>query len=943
MRIRTGYSFRSAFGMIEDAMSALIDAGYEAAPISDRMSTFGFNRWTKLCAKKGIRPIYGVEIPCAAIFGEKKPTVDYWTFFAVDSLRPLHDLIWLATNNVSKEPSLLYAQALRAEGVVAIAGERLQVDSLPQGLPLPYLALSPSTPKGLVRRAVDRGVPLVASCDNYYPRAADLETYRVALGHRSGTQTYPRHIMSDHEWSEWMGEEGFAPEMLADAVANRDKLMDGCRATMRKAKLLSPAKEKTLLQMCLDGALVLGVDMLDPVYSARLDRELGVIVEKDFEDYFYILADLIQWAKARMVVGPARGSSCGSLVCYLLGITSIDPIPYDLIFERFIDINRADLPDVDVDFSDVNRHLVFTYAEERYGKERVARLGTVGMFKAQSAFNQVGKVLKIPKWKMDKVSETIVTRSAGDARALMAVEDTLALTEAGRSLLKEHPEISVAMLLEGHPDVASQHAAGLLLTDEPITEYVAMDARKRAAWCDKKDAEDLNLLKIDALGLVQLSIFERTLELIGEKPISGWLEQIPLDDAAAFAVLNRRHFSGIFQVTGQAVRGLAEKIHFENLNDLVALGALGRPGPMQSGGAATWIKRRAGEPWQEHPHPLLAELTRETYGVIIYQETVMRIVRELGGFSWSDTSKVRKMMSSTQGDEAFAVWWPMFRDGAKANDMSEHDAQAVWDQIRSFGSWAFNKSHSVAYGVISYWCAWLKAHHPLAFAAATLDAEKDPAKQIETLRELAAEGVSYVAVDPDRSVDRWAIDGKRLIGPLTAIKGIGPAKVREIIDCRSSGKEIRPALKKQLEGAKTEIDTLFPVADAVKRLHPDLAAIKIFSDPVPVEMVQPGIRGDVMVFALITRIAIKDENAPEMIEKRNGRRITGPDQGVNIFARDDSGEIFCKIDRRDYAALAPAFLDRAKAGKSIYAIKGQCPQGFRMISIKAIRYLGDLS
>lgn len=253
-----------------------------------------------------------------------------------------------------------------------------------------------------------------------------------------------------------------------------------------------------------------------------------------------------------------------------------------------------------------------------------------------------------------------------------------------------------------------------------------------------------------------------------------------------------------------------------------------------------------------------------------------------------------------------------------------------------------HNSHAVAYGIVSYWCCWLKAHHPLAFAAATLDAESDPQRQIATLRELALEGVSYVPVDPSHSGERWEIaNGQTLVGPLTAIKGIGPAKVREIIEARAKGGELRPALLKQLQQAKTEIDSLFPIADAVRRLHPDLAAINIFTEPTPVVRVQPGLSGDVVILALVKRIAPRDENDSIKVTKR-GYKVQGPAQALNLFLADDTDEIFCKVDRFNFERLGRKIMEEGRSGKSLYAIKGQVPSDFRMIKVKAVRYLGEI-
>lgn len=945
-RIRSGYSFRTAAGHLPDVMSRLQEIGETVAPLTDRMSTWGFNRWTKLSEKAGLRPVYGCEIAVVPALGEKKPVTDYWTFFALDELRPLHDLIGLATSNPGKEPSLLYRQALQAQGVAIVAGERLQVKELPEELPDSFsVALSPSTPKGLVKAARERGLAFTASSDNYYPRATDKEFYRIALGWRSNTQIWPMYILGEDEWStatRWSANE----TLQQDARNNRDALLDRCRATMKKAKLLSPEKPATLEELCRRGAVEKGVNLEDPVYAERLERELKLIAEKDFADYFYILADIIGWARERMVVGPARGSSCGSLVCYLLDITTIDPIPYGLIFERFIDINRRDLPDIDVDFSDVRRDMVFDYAIEKFGREHVARLGTVGMFKPRSAVNQAGAALRIPKWRTEKVLDSIIERSSGDSRAMQALEDTLNETDAGRALLHDHPELKIAERLEGHPNVSSQHAAGVLITEDPITEYVAVDQRSGVAWCDKKDSEDLNLLKIDALGLTQLSIFERVLELIGERPESRFLERIPLDDPAAFAVLNRRHFAGIFQFTGTAMRSLASQIHYDQLQDVVATTALARPGPLATGGAHAWVRRKQGLEAPTAIHPMLTELTKETFGVVVYQEQVMRVVREMGMMSWEDTSAIRKAMSGRLGNEFFERYWLKFKDGALLNGLDEGLARTIWDQVNTFGSWAFNLSHALAYGIVSYWCCWLKAHHPLEFAAATLDSEKDPGKQIAMLRELADEGVSYSAVDPDHSTDRWAVaastdGGRKLVGPLTAIKGIGPAKVREIMEARRAGQPLRPALLKQLQQAKTEIDSLFPIADAIKRLHPDLSAINILSQPTAVAEVQPGVKGDVLILARVNKIAPKDENENVNVMKR-GYAVKGPTQSLNLFFADDSGEIYAKVDRFNYERLGKPIVEGGRAGKSLYAIKGWVPQDFRMIKIKQVKYLGEL-
>jgi len=954
MRIRTGYSFRVAVGHLPDVITRIKEIGWQVAPISDTNSTFGFNRWTKASKKEGLRPIYGVELAVATpTVGDEKSVADRWTFFATDQLRPLHDLIGLATSN---DDELTYKQAMAFTGI-KIVGERCQLNYLKPVKDL-YVGLSPATPKSLFAEAKKRGFKFIACGDNVYPASADKEFYRVTLGKRSNTQTYPQWILSDKEWREsvkYIAEK----KDQESAIKNREAAMASCVAVMKKATMLIPEKPKTLRQMCIEGAKRTGVNLKDKVYSERLDRELMLIKDKNFEDYFYIIADMINWAKQRMIVGPARGSSCGSLVCYLLNITTIDPIPFGLIFERFIDVNRKDLPDIDIDFSDQRRQMVFDYAEQKYGADHVARLGTVGLFKPKSALNQAGIALQIPRWQVEKVLDGVIERSGGDSRANQQLEDTLNETEAGKKLLEDFPEVKIAARMESHPNNASQHAAGIVITQDPVAEYVAVDRRSKSAMLDKKDAEELNLLKIDALGLTQLSIFERTLQLIGKPDRAGYLETLPLDDKKAFDVLNKGHFAGIFQFTGGALQSLAKQIKTNKIDDIISITALARPGPMATGGANSWVKRRSGQEKIESIHPMLDALTAETQGIVVYQETVMNIARKLGNFSWEEVTDVRQAMSRRLGNEFFERYKVKFMKGADENGIEQKTAEEIWRNINTMGSWAFNKAHAVAYGLVSYWACYLKAHHPMEFAAATLDAESDPSKQIALLRELKEEGIDYVAVDPDHSTDRWVPvkKGNRhfLVGPLTAIKGIGPNTVMKIMEARKKNEPLTKALAAKLQEAKTALDTLYPVADRVKKLHPDLTKINIVSTPTPIIKVQTNMEGpatgkygevEVMIIAVVNKIAPKDENEQVNIMKREaaGRKglLSGPTAALNLFFEDDTDEIFAKIDRFRFEEIGRAVLERGRPGKSIYAVKGTVPKFFRMISISAIKYLGDM-
>ncbi len=946
-RIRTGFSFRSSAGTVADVMSVLSEHGETVAPITDRASTFGFGPWKKAAEAAGIRPVYGVELAVSTDRQAKKPPVDYWTFIARDNLSALNNAIGLATEQFRYQPVLSINQALSfGDDLIVASGARTNPSLLPAGH---RVLLSPSTPMGLYNAAVSQGMVMCASSDNRYPRPDDRGFWQVLCGRGAEAQSYTQHIMSKNEWMAW------ALGMIGDvgavnkAIENSEEALDASRASLQTAQLVTPPRPATLREMCLQGASALGCNLSDPVYAARLDRELELIASKSFEDYFYLVADICQWARERMLVGPARGSSCGSLVCYLLGITTVDPIPFGLIFERFIDVNRNDLPDIDIDFSDQQRHLVFEYVEQKYGAERVARLGTVNMFQPRSALQEVGGALDIPPWERDKVVDSLIERSSGDARALDTLGDTLAESEAGKELIRNHPEVKIAARFEGHPRHAGQHAAGIVISEQPLTDIVTVDRRTGATMCDKKDAEDLyGLLKIDALGLTQLSIFEDALEMAG-LPINH-LFGLPLDDKAAFDVLNKAQWSGIFQFNGMALQSLTKQIKVERFDDIVSITALGRPGPLASGGAHTWVKRRIGSEAVTYPHEIFRSHLEDTQGVVLYQEQVMNIGREIGDLDWGQVTALRKAMSKSLGKEFFDQFGDPWKLGAIAKGVDPDKADKIWDDLCAYGSWSFNKSHSVAYGLVSYWCCWLKAHHPFEFAAATLSHLEDPEKQLKMLREMNAEGFGYKPVDPEHSTRKWAVgyeDGKKvLVGPLSSVKGIGPRMVSEIMSARARGEPMPSKAQKLLRDPKTPIDSLWPIADAFKRVLPDPTERNIMTPPTKVIDIQNQPKdATYLVFCTLAKINIRDANEAVNIARRGGQRYEGPDPlSLNLQIQDDTDIIFGKIAQWKYKKLGLPIVNRGRTGKAMYAIKGRVRGGmdFRMIFVENVRYIGDM-
>jgi DNA-directed DNA polymerase III PolC len=914
--------------MVQETLAGM---GHERFTITDRASTFGHNRWSKV---HGPEAIYGVELAVNSNITARKSPNNFMTFLAKDSVVPIYELVARATEQFYYTAKLSYADIADLDSVFVLIGEFPRWDLIGEPRPGWYFPVAPGTSLRQVEEATRRGFPIVATSNNFYPRIEDQEAYEILCGRNARDQTYPMHLIDADDWADWF------PELGSDPIDRTYEIAAQCQAELRQAELVEPDKPRTLLHMCESGAARKGVDLVGE-YRDRLLKELGIIGEKGFEDYFYIIEDLCRWAKNHMFVGPARGSSCGSLVCYLLDITEVDPIKHGLIFERFIDINRPDLPDIDIDFSDRRRHLAEKYLRDKYGADRVARLGTVSMYKAKSTINETSAALDVPKWEVTDFSESIEGHFSGDALANKSIADALENTDAGVALAKKFPEMKIATQIEGHPRHAGQHAAGVVITKDPLTNYAAMDNKTGAIMVDKYDAEDLNLLKIDCLGLTQLSIFEDTLDLIGkDRP---WLKTYPIDDPAAFEVINDRRYTGIFQFQGQATQSLCDQVDtIDSFEDIVSITALARPGPLNSGGASLWAERRSGRLPVKFDHDLLEPILGDTYGVITYQEQIMRICRDVGGMSWTDVSDIRKAMSKSLGLEYFSKFKTAFIDGAKANGVRAATADRIWEQMKESGGYAFNKSHAVAYGLIGYWCCVLKSRHPLEFAAATLGRESDTDQQIQLLRELESEGIGYIPVDVERSTARWEVSGDKLLGPLTGIHGIGPKIAAQIVKLRGEDGELPGRAAGLLADPRTPYDSLHPIGEAFPALFEKPGPGHPFnlSEPLTrlVDLTSETL-GHFYVVGEVTEYDLNDHNDLKAIARR-GYEMTGPTKYLNVMIKDDSGSIQAQFNRFKYDGFGIPLVERGPG--HVYLFKGEIRKGFRRLYLEKSKYVGQL-
>lgn len=909
LRIRSGYSFGVAYGFLEDVMNR-IETPY--APLTDRASTYAFNSWSKLAKERGKKPIHGIEIAVTDSPNAKQMNFNHVTLMPTTHLGPANRALELAFSKFRYEPLLTYDDLNRLDpSVKVILGRRINPELLDEEREW-YYAVGPSTIPFMRKTAAQRGWKPIASSDNMYPAPADEHAYQLMLGRSAASQTWAQHILTDEELHLYAG---------VDAFYNRDNLASQCVAEMLHPTLVKPETDMDLEQWCKSGAQEMGVDLSNSIYSARLDRELNVIRKQSFDDYFLIIADLIRFAKTKMFVGPARGSSCGSLVCYLMGITSVDPIEHDLLFERFLDEGRADLPDIDIDFSDQHRHKVFEYLADKYGRDHVSKLGTISFMRERQLSKDLAGALQIPQFKFESVIQNVETNEGNTT-----LESVLQNTQDGSKLLREHPELSIVGRLEGHPRFHSTHAAGVVVTDKPISEYVAIDSRSGTAEVDKHDAEDLGMLKIDALGLKQLSIFEDCLSLIG-KP-NSWLVKAPLDDPKAFEVLNKKLFSGVFQYNGRAVQMVSSSFHIEEFEDMVATTSLARPGPLGAGGTDKWTAIRRGEATAAIEHPAFEPILGRTKGIVIYQEQVMQAGREIGGMTWNRVTKLRKAVQYFGGAAGMEEFRDEFMEGAGRLDIDPEISKRFWDDLLTYGSYAFNRSHAVAYSMISYWCCYLKAHHPLEYAAAMLNHEAKPERQRMMLREMADEGISYRPVDPETSTLKWRVTPAGLVGPLTIVKGLGHRTALEYLRARDRGDELPKRATKLLNAPSTPLDSLTPISKAIGLNHPDLEAINIFSEPTPIDELPASRIRDVLVMGRLIKAT------PRKDEKSGGTKMT-------CVLEDDTGDIKFFINNRKYNEFGSKMLDSGKVGKTLWAVKGSTPDGGGIIFADKVRFLGE--
>lgn len=911
LRLRSEYSFRSAFGSVEQVAEAAAATGAKHAGLVDTSGTWGHVSWEKAALKAGMEPLFGAEF---SLSGEDGRRGRYWAL--AESLPAFYRF-------ASDPPATEIELASRKAGIITFAGAALTDPAA-----IDYVDINPRSRRRTEQAlalAARIGKPIVMTGDNDYPAPRHRETF---LAWDDSLRMTPQHIVSADELLAAMA---YVPRAVAlraiDATHEAAERASGCR--VRRAPIIEfPGDLRALVMAGKHYRMAQGhIKVWTPEYEQRLQRELQLIKDKQFESYFLVVADMISWAKQHMLVGPGRGSSAGSLVCYLLRITEIDPLVYDLVFERFIDVNRADLPDIDSDFNDQKRDQVFKYLARKYGQCNTARIGSVNRLKPRSVLAHVGKKLGIPDGATFSVVNVLIEYSSGDSRYGKGLEDTLANTQPGKDFLIRYPEAAVMTDLENVASHTGVHAAGFIVSNEPVTEYCTV--RDGIAQIDKKDAETLNLLKMDVLGLRTLGVIEDAGCVSAEE-----LYNLTLDDPQVFSIFNEHKFSGVFQFEGAAQRRVSIQIPVKQFQQIDHITALARPGPLGGGAANTYINRNAGREAVVYKHPSMAHYLADTQGVVLYQEQVMRIVKELGDFSWEDTSVIRKAMSGRKGKEFFDRHGEKFAAGAAKHGIDTETATAIWNEIVNFGAWGMNKSHTVSYSVISYWCAYLKRYHALEYAAACLRNAKDDDQTIELLRELRDEGVECVPFDMERSGADWqAVDGK-LIGGFKNLHGIGPVKATYYASHRPLNDKDRAALAKH----KPKFADLSPAHSLWgdwydnPEYHNVLGSIKEFADLEDFE--------EAAVICLLMRQERRDENEAVRANKR-GYLKSGQTLFLDAFVVDDSVSkpIVLRIKPWQWEQYGQKMADRAIPKQDWFLVRGRWLAQFSMLTMTKIKCL----
>jgi DNA polymerase-3 subunit alpha len=834
LHCHTEYSLLDGAIRIKDLCDKAKDFGMPAAAITDHGNMFGALAFYLAAQKIGIKPILGCEVYVAVTSHDDRSSPQArerrHLVLLAQNLEGYHNLVKLVSaghlNGFYHKPRVDKEMLSRhGEGLIALsaclAGEiprklaregmdaaiasakeyarifpnRFYIELQSNGLKEQEIANTQ-----LIELAEHLDLPLVATNDCHYLTAQDVEAHDILLCIQTAACVDDKQRMrfdTKELYYKSPEEMEAAFRHVPEAIANTARIAEACDVTLNLKDYHFPTyalpEGKTLQEEFadlsrrgLDARLAKMPATLDrELYRGRLEHELAVIQDMGFAGYFLIVQDFINWAKAQSIpVGPGRGSAAGSLVAWALRITNLDPIPYNLLFERFLNSERVSMPDIDVDFCERRRTEVIEYVSHKYGQGSVAQITTFGKMKAKAVLRDVARALGMSFGDADKIAKLIPTDDLKItlAKALEREPELKALYETDPAVKRL---IDISLRLEGLCRHASTHAAGVVIGDKPLNEYLPLYKGKNdeiVTQFDMKMVEKVGLIKFDFLGLKTMTVVEDALELIRKQGKEAPdLDALSLDDKPTYELYSQGDTDGIFQVESAGMRKYLRQLKPTCFDDVIAMLALYRPGPLGSGMVDEFIKRKHGELAVTYPLPQLEDSLKDTYGVIVYQEQVMKIAQVVAKYTLGGADLLRRAMGKKNA-AAMAAERVRFVEGAKENGIDKAKADEIFDLMEKFAEYGFNKSHSAAYALISYYTAYLKTHHPTEFMAALLTSELS--NQDKVLKYIfACRDMSIEVTPPSVNLSEEAftvVDGKAVFG-LGGVKNVGREAIGEIV------------------------------------------------------------------------------------------------------------------------------------------------------------------
>jgi len=856
--------------------------GMPALALTDHGNMFGAMQFQSECKKQDIKPILGVELNVCADHTVNSREASHLVVLArsqkgYENLVKLTSMGWVEGYAQGKPRIDLEQLLAHREGIVGLSacmGGWLAQEVLMKGEDAGRAAMAKLRdtfePGAFFVEMQDHGfpeqkplneilcdlarefsLPLVASNDCHYLEEKNAQAQMVLQCIGSGTSLVDMeraHHGSHQMFFKSAAEMAELFRHLPEAISNTMLVAEMCggAANPFKKPMLPRfqvpegmdevsyfhALTRRMLEERFAEFDAIGKHVDQEAYRKRLAMECDVIAQMGFAGYFLIVQDFINWAKQQGIpVGPGRGSGAGSLVAYSMRITDLDPIPYGLLFERFLNPERVSMPDFDVDFCMDRRDEVINYVRGKYGKSSVGQIATFHLLKSKSVVRDVGRVMGMTPQDAGRIASFVPDPVQGKS---VPIADAMKQEKRLKDAYDQEPQVTklldTAMDLEELNRHAGMHAAGIVISEGALWDHVPVFCPEPEIYVtqyDKNDVESAGLVKFDFLGLKTLTTLKIATDLINKRPDRKddpfFLERIPMDDATTYALLASGETTNVFQLESSGMQQLIKQLRPDNFDDIVALVALYRPGPLGSGMVDDYVAGKHGKKKVEYPHPCLEETLKETHGVMVYQEQVMQAARVMAGYSLGGADLLRRAMGKKKAEE-MAKQKASFVEGAKKNNYAEADAERVFELMEYFSGYGFNKSHSAAYALISYQCAYLKAHFPVEFLCATMSADKDKIeKVVRTVSETRSMGITVLAPDVNESEIDFAVVydetqpppkrkpgqpvslGGKLRDPLYpkirfglgAVKGVGGSALESILDARMRDDTGAPAATKQ--------------------------------------------------------------------------------------------------------------------------------------------------